>query len=289
MGRRLPVLLLSANDCFLGVFEMHDHFDSPHAVSDLANLFPVPSQTSSNDKLFLLGSMRLARKTRSYAYLEIGSFRGGSLTPFLKDPACKMVLSIDERGRVQPDERGVSYDYSGITTQSMRDELNRCGIGTEKLRTFDGSIHALTDNYTASFDVAFIDGEHTDEACFRDFLWTLPLMKSDAVIMFHDSSLIYKSLKLIMVYLDKTKIAYTFFKRADSAMSALLFGNYCNMDHVQYFGTKEDPSVFFSWAEAFILECQFQNRARFRFAPTKLLKLQIPLAIDIERPKIEKV
>ena len=44
------------------------------------------------------------------------------------DPACKMVLSIDERGRVQPDERGISYDYSGITTQSMRDELNRAAV-----------------------------------------------------------------------------------------------------------------------------------------------------------------
>jgi predicted O-methyltransferase YrrM len=161
---------------------MHDLFNSPHALSDLANLFPISSQTSANDKLFLLGSMRLAHKTGSYAYLEIGSFLGGSLTPFLMDPACKMVLSIDERGRVQPDERGISFDYSEITTQSMLDELNRRRIGTEKLRTFDGSINALTDNYTAAFDVAFIDGEHTDEACFRDFLWTLPLMKSDAII-----------------------------------------------------------------------------------------------------------
>jgi len=267
---------------------MHDHFDSPHSISDLANFFPVVSQTSSSDKLFLLGSMRLVRKTSSYAYLEIGSFRGGSLTAFLMDPACKMVLSIDDRGRVQPDERGISYDYSGITTQSMLDELNRFGIGTEKLTTFDGSIHALTGNYTASFDLALIDGEHTDEACFRDFLWTLPLMKSDAVIMFHDSDLIYKSLKLIMVYLDKTKIAYTFFKRADSVMSALLFGNYCNVDHVKYFGTEEDPSVFFARADAHIIKCQFRNRARLRFAPAKLLKFQIPLTIDIERSKIVK-
>jgi len=268
---------------------MHDRFDVPPALSDLANLFPISSQTLPNDKLFLLGSMRLARKTGSYAYLEIGSFQGGSLTPFLMDPACKVVLSIDERGRVQPDERGISYDYSRITTETMLDELNRCCVGTEKLRTFDGSIHALTDNYIASFDVAFIDGEHTDEACFRDFLWTLPLMKPDAIIMFHDSRLIYKSLKLIMVYLDKTKIAYTFFKRANSEMSALFFGNYCNMDHVQYFGTKENPSVFFSCAETDRIKSQFRNRARFRFALTKLLKLQIPISVDIDRPKIEKV
>jgi hypothetical protein len=268
---------------------MHDRFNSPHGVSDLDYFFPAPSQTSANDKLFLLGSMRLAHKTESYAYLEIGSFRGGSLTPFLMDPACKMVLSIDERGRVLPDERGVSYDYSEITTQSMLDELKRWSIGTEKLRTFDGSIHALTDNYSASFDVALIDGEHTDEACFRDFLWTLPLMKSDAVIIFHDSTLIYKALKLIMVYLDKEKIAYTFFKRANSEMSGLFFGNYRDIKQVQYFGNGEDQSVFFLRAEAFIITRQFKNRARFRFDPAKLLKLKVPFDVDLKGPRIEKM
>jgi hypothetical protein len=52
----------------------------------------------------------------------------------------------------------------------MLDELHRSSISTDKLRTFDGSISELDDNYAVSFDLAFIDGEHTDEACFRDFL-----------------------------------------------------------------------------------------------------------------------
>jgi hypothetical protein len=268
-------------------FEMLNRFDATHALSDLEHFFPIPSQTSSIDKLFLLGSMRLARKKGSYSYVEIGSFRGGSLTPFLMDPACEMILSIDERGQVLSDERGIGVDYSGITTQSMMDELIHCHMETKKLRTFDGSVDALTDNYAALFDLALIDGEHTDEACFRDFLWTLPLMKPDAAIIFHDSTLIYKSQKLIMVFLDKAKIAYTFFKRADSEMSALLFGSYRTMDLVQYFGTHEDPSVFFSRAEGFLIRCQFINRARFRLAPSKLLKLQIPLAIDIEKVRIQ--
>jgi hypothetical protein len=261
-------------------------FDSPHTPSDLSYFFPLPSQTLPNDKLFLLSSMRLARKTQSYTYLEIGSFRGGSLTPFLMDPLCKMILSIDERDKVQGDERGIICDYRGFTTQSMLTELNRCDVATDKLRTFDESIHVLSDNYAASFDLAFIDGEHTDEACFRDFLWTLPMMKADSIIMFHDSTLVYKALKLIAVYLDKAKITYTFFKRAGSEMSALFLGRYREIDHVQYFGSEEDISQFYSSAEAFIIKCQFRNRARICFAPTKLLKLQIPFRINIERPEI---
>jgi hypothetical protein len=266
---------------------MVDRFDSPHTVSDLEYFFPVPSQTSSTEKLFLLGAMRLVRKTGAYNYLEIGSFRGGSLTPFLMDPACKMILSIDDRGRVQPDERGISYDYTRWTSQLMLDELHSNSISTDKLRTFDGCINELDDNYATSFELAFIDGEHTDEACFRDFLWTFPLLNSNSIIVFHDSGLIYKSLKIIMLYLDKAKVGYTFFKGANSAMSALIFGKYGSGDHIEYLGMKEDQSAFFAMSEACRIKQQFKNRARVRFAPIKILKLQIPFAVDIKAPKTE--
>jgi Methyltransferase domain len=260
-------------------------FDTLHTMSDLGVFFPIPSQTSSSDKLLLLGLMRLGQSKGSYKYLEIGSFRGGSLAPFLMDPGCELILSIDDRGRVQPDERGISFDYTAITTQSMLDNLHSCGISTDKLRTFDGSIHTLDDDFTSSFDLAFIDGEHTDEACFRDFLWTLPLMKSNSVIMFHDSTIIYKSLKLIMLYLDKVKHGYTFFKGTDADVSALLFGDFQKIDRFQYLGAEENQSIFFARAEAIRIMQQFQNRRRIRFVPSKILKLQIPLAFDIQPSK----
>jgi hypothetical protein len=266
-------------------------FDTLHTLSDLGVFFPIPSQTSSIDKLLLLGLMRLGQSKGSYKYLEIGSYRGGSLAPFLMDPACKMILSIDDRGRVQPDERGISFDYTAITTQSMMDNLHSCGISTDKLRTFDGSIHTLGDNFTSdnkctsNFDLAFIDGEHTDEACFRDFLWTLPLMKPNSVIVFHDSTIIYKSLKLIMLYLDKVKHGYTFFKSTDADVSALLFGDFQKIDRFQFLGAEENQSIFFARAEAIRIMQQFQNRRRIRFVPSKILKLQIPLAFDIQPSK----
>jgi hypothetical protein len=267
---------------------MHASFGSVHALSDLGAFFPIQSQTSSSDKLLLLGLMRLGQSKSSYKYLEVGSFRGGSLAPFLMDPACKLVLSIDDRGRVQPDERAISFDYTAITTQSMLDDLHSCGISTGKLRTFDGSIHRLTDNFTSddkyssSFDLAFIDGEHTDEACFRDFLWTLPLMKPNSIIMFHDSTIIYKSLKLIMLYLDKMKHGYIFFKSTYADVSALLFGDFQNIDRFQYLGAEEDQSIFFARAEGIRIMQQFKNRRRIRFVPSKIFKLRIPLAFDIQ-------
>jgi hypothetical protein len=266
-----------------------ERLTKPATSSDLAHFFPIGSQTSPNDKLCLLGALRLIRQRGSYGYVEIGSFRGGSLTPFLMDPVCERILSVDDRGRIQPDERGVSYDYTAITTQTMLDELHRAGLPTDKLMTFDGSIHELENREGASFDLAFIDGEHTDEACFRDFIWTLPLMKADSIIMFHDSSLVYKSLKLIMLYLDKAGVEHAFFKRAESEMSLLMLGSRGTVELAEYLGPKQEASTFFAQSEAIRIKSQFRNRARFRFAPRKLLKLQVPLAVEIERPRSERM
>ncbi len=264
---------------------MNDRFDISHTSTDLVYFFPAWCQTTPNDQLFLLGAMRLARKIGNYSYLEIGSFRGGSLTPFLLDPACGTILSIDDRGRVHPDERGIQLDYAAITTQTMLDDLHGFGLSTDKLRTFDGSIDELAEDSAGVFNLAFIDGEHTDEACFRDFIWTFPLMAKTSIVAFHDSNLIYKSLRLIMLFLEKEKVEYTFVKRAASSMSALLFGDYRNIERAQFLGPEEDPSTFFFDAECARIKQQFRNRMRIRFVPKKILNLRVPLALDIEKPK----
>jgi hypothetical protein len=73
---------------------------------DLINeRFPIESQTSTEDKIVILKLITLFEK---YNYCEIGSFLGGSLTPHLQTDSCQHILSIDDRERIQPDERGVS-------------------------------------------------------------------------------------------------------------------------------------------------------------------------------------
>lgn len=268
---------------------MADGFDARHTEADIEHFFPVPSATTASDKLFLLGAMRLVREAGAYRYLEIGSYLGGSLTPFLMDPTCEAVFSIDDRGRVQPDERGISFDYTSITTQTMLDGLHRKGITTEKLNVIDGSINDIGVGDAGLFDLSFIDGEHTDEACFRDFIWTFPLMKPDSIMAFHDSSLIYKSLKLILIYLDKMKIPYTFFKRAGSEMSALVIGKYRAANLEGYLGPMQDQTVFFAASEARRIKDQFINRARPRLAVSKIFRGRVPLAIEILAPRVDKI
>lgn len=244
-----------------------------YSQNQLEKYFPIESQTSSNDKVFLLNAIKLANKRdNDYSYVEIGSFLGGSLSPFLMDTRCKLVLSIDDRERQQEDERGKKFDYAGVTHQTMIDNLKARGISTEKLKTFDGSIDTISLVYKP-FDLAFIDGEHTDFACFRDFLWLLPMMKKDAVVMFHDSTLIYKALRLIQLYLKKSGLRFRFFKKADSEMSSIFFGECAEVNFSESFGEAEDLDKFYDTAETAIINHLVANRVVVQFS-TKVIPLQ---------------
>lgn len=250
-------------------------------ISEIGAHFPIESQSSARDKQFLLAVRSLLSDfVPYYEYLEVGSFLGGSLAPFLGDPACKAILSIDERGKTLPDERGALFDYAGITTQSMLDRLHQAGLSTTKLTTHDGPIDTLPPS-DRRFDLAFIDGEHTDQACFRDFLWALPMMKADSAIMFHDSSLIYKAIRLIALLLRKDGRPFTFFKNFDSEMSAVFLGDLIRCDLGRYFEAGESCDEFYAMSELAVLEHNIRNRVRNEHGEAHL----VSFAIDPPRPE----
>jgi len=68
---------------------------------EIEKFFPIPSQTSLVDKFVILKINKLMNlKTKNFIYLEIGSYLGGSLTPFLLNDNCKKVISIDKRNQI---------------------------------------------------------------------------------------------------------------------------------------------------------------------------------------------
>jgi hypothetical protein len=229
-------------------------------MDSLAGEFPIESQTSPTDKLALLQVRNILRKNlASYTYLEIGSYMGGSLSPFLKDPQCREILSVDERNRQQPDERGMKFDYSGITNQTMIDNLKKHGFDVRKLKTFDGSI---SDYHEAGdeFDLVFIDGEHTDVACFRDFIHSFKLLKENSVIVFHDSYLIYKSLQIIQEYMAATKERFRFVKIKDSEVSCIFRNLLSAVQLEKFFQIDNDLNRFYRDSENAVLSAVIKNR-----------------------------
>src|SRR5205085_2760876 len=144
----------------------------------------VLSQSTDNDKKSLLAVQSGLRERKSYVYLEIGSYRGGSLQPYLVDPKCRQVISIDPRPYSLPDERGEQLSYFENTTQAMLEALGKVpGGDLAKIKTIEQGTDTLSPTALGcQADFCFIDGEHTDPAVIRDSRFCLAAVAQDGCI-----------------------------------------------------------------------------------------------------------
>ncbi|WP_217570503.1 class I SAM-dependent methyltransferase [Mesorhizobium sp. GbtcB19] len=181
-----------------------------HAVGMIERLdggvFQVATQTLPNDRISLLRLQNLSRSAADgYVYLEVGSHLGGSLFPHLIDPHCRAAFSIDPRPALQADERSEPSVYSENSTARMISTLSDClppGT-TTKLVTIESDVSDVRAHQVEpKATLALIDGEHTNRACFSDFVGLMPLMKPDCLICFHDSNLIADAILNAERYLD---------------------------------------------------------------------------------------
>ena len=224
--------------------------------------FPIVSQTSLMDKATLLQARNIVHNAGTYTYCEVGSYLGGSLTPFLRDECCQFVLSIDEREREMPDVSGKILDYSGVTHQKMLKSLAEKGFDIEKIETFDGSINQYNDDKT-KFDIMFIDGEHTDFACFRDFIHGRKFLKENCIVLFHDSHLIYNALRNIQAYLASTNKSFKYIKVKDTSVSIVFLGSYNHESYIGQFNAEDNLEKFYKEAEDNLIKSIIKNRVSF--------------------------
>lgn len=238
------------------------------------NLFPISTQTSDSDRHVLLTIRQLLEQLPSYTYLEIGSYLGGSLTPFLGDDGCNKILSIDHRQQQQPDERGAKYDYSGITHDTMLQNLQKHGYNTDKIEVFDGSIDQYT-NYNNKYDFVFIDGEHTDVACFRDFVHAEKFIKHDSIVAFHDTGIIYKSIQIIRELLIAKQVKFKMITVKNSNMTCLFFNGFADQNLESMFEVETDLKSFYDRCEKQLLREIFEKRVKVNAVDNNQLALVI--------------
>tara|TARA_B110000046_G_scaffold11315_1_gene11210 strand:+ start:404 stop:1204 length:801 start_codon:yes stop_codon:yes gene_type:complete len=253
----------------------------------LKNLFPIESQTSDLDKIVLLQTLDLIRKKNSYyKYLEIGSFLGGSLTPALMDKKCKKVLSIDKRNQILDDERNENWSYKNVSNALMVRKINQYKINTLKLDTYDGDIKEIKND--EEFDLIFIDGIHTVENCFSDLINSLRFKKKNSIILFHDTSIIFKAIKLCLVFLENQKISYKIIKFKNSEMSGLFFGSYIKNNFKKNYITIENFNKFCDNAQDKLLLHQINNRLKIKFKFWRFLKNKYPFKLELLSKKTKR-
>jgi Methyltransferase domain len=138
-----------------------------------------------------------AEKLGHFAYLEVGSYLGSSLQVVMRDPRCSHVISLDPRPEFSPDNRGAAWVYDGNTKRQMLELLaDLPDVDMSKLSTFDAGTDAVTTSaLPVRPDLAFVDGEHTDEAALRDARFCAEALQAGGVIAFHDYTIVGEAIR----------------------------------------------------------------------------------------------
>lgn len=156
----------------------------------------IRSESTEMDKRSLLAIQSVVRdRVPGYAYLEIGSYLGGSIQPHLLDPKCRAIWSVDRRPPSQPDARGYDWTYNNNSTARMLELLKDIAGDVSKIKTIDGDSRTISpESITDTIDICFIDGEHTDEAALADFTFCSKVLGYDGAIVFHDAHIVYNAI-----------------------------------------------------------------------------------------------
>jgi predicted O-methyltransferase YrrM len=200
--------------------------------------FPDPEKTA------FIKIVRLLAHVKYFRYIEIGSYLGGSLAPLLAEDRCSKVLSIDKRGRIQLDQRGQVFDYTSVTEDDMIKNLVSSGFSLDKLKCFDGSIEEFQFPTNEKYDFLFIDGEHTNAAVFRDFIYAFRILAENSVILFDDSNLVFDGIQNCKSFLDFNHVKYRFLYIKDTRFMLFLLNDFASWN-LSGLNTEEDISAYF--------------------------------------------
>lgn len=170
----------------------------PDDPMDITVYDSILSQTSAADRRALLGVRRaVAAAGHPYSYLEIGSYRGGSLLPYLHDPLCTQIYSVDLRlSDAVPDAREQRITFSGNSTEAMLGRLRAIDPkAARKITCFESSASEIDRRQIKKPPmIAFIDAEHTDDAVRSDYAVCREIVAENGVILFHDFQIVWRGI-----------------------------------------------------------------------------------------------
>ena len=217
---------------------------------DLSLFRWIESQTSEPDRRALL-SIREAvcSIAADYRYLEVGSHLGGSLQPHVVDARCVKIFSVDPRPLEQPDERGISkFKYEGNSTDRMLALLSKIpGADIRKIQTFEANSWDLSvEDVPAAVDFAFIDGEHTNTAVFRDFISVRRFLSATSILAFHDCFFTPAAILKISHFLKRERRVHSVHYFPDSVVVAIVFNSTRLSELLLNSGWQEGAPIRFS-------------------------------------------
>ena len=134
-----------------------------------------------------------------------GWSHGASLQPFIADPRCRRIVSIDRRDVASPDVRAEGARYLQNTTIEMLKRLERVpGADLGKLTTIDATTEDV-DPAEVSGDLCLIDAQHTNAAALQDARFCRKVIRDRGVIVFHDRVLVDRGIRQFLGELPRSR------------------------------------------------------------------------------------
>jgi len=186
-------------------------FERRIAALDTTLFDAIPCQLYEDDRQSLLAVQQAMReRVGSYRYLDIGSYMGGSLQPYLLDPRCERIFSIDKRPPSTPDDRGLPVVYPENTTAAMMNNLCSIDPGADrKVIAFEADASQIERGaIKPGPEICFIDGEHTVGAVMSDFAFCREVALPQSVICFHDANIVFPALARIVQDLQTDHVPF---------------------------------------------------------------------------------
>ena len=248
-------------------------FEKRLQQADLSLFDPITTSATADDRRSLL-ALQAAVRLPGYAYLEIGSERGGSLQTHLADPWCAAIFSIDLRVSSVPDARGTGFVYHDNTTAHMIAGLTKYyGKTVDKILTFDHrAAEVSTVKITPAPHLIFIDGEHTRKAVTTDFADARRFASSETLIAFHDAQLVHIGIKDCLNTLEREGIP-SHSAGLPGAVYVIAIGPNARerIEKIQIQHTP--PDTFFRRAPAYLRNHKRQLRRQKRLLRSQKLRL----------------
>lgn len=124
---------------------------------------------------------------RSIDYMEIGTFTGNSAAAVLATGKIRRAILIDN----------FCLDFKGRRqSKQMVEERLKQWNGTFEI--LEGDSRVIARDLKESFDVGFVDGDHSEESCRIDMTNMLPRLNPDGIMFVHDVGNCHKSFTYLL-------------------------------------------------------------------------------------------
>ncbi len=108
-------------------------------------------------------------------YIEVGTFVGHSAEAVLRTCKIRHAILIDNFSLALNGEK-----------QSKKKVEERLAPYSGLFEVIEGDSRVLLPRFSRSYDIGFVDGDHSEEGCRADMRNMLPLIRSDGVMFVHD-------------------------------------------------------------------------------------------------------